>query len=97
MWENLDNNERIWIYRAGSKQMWAVDTKQRIYLEWPKVKKHNLSALKFGTQIGGVWAHLGTEFGWNTVNTRKIICDYSRKMVPICWHGMRLKIGTKVG
>ena len=25
-------------------------------------------ALKFGTQKGGIKAHLGTNFGWNTIN-----------------------------
>ena len=29
MWNNVT-------YRADSKQMWVVDGKQRIYLEWPK-------------------------------------------------------------
>ena len=33
-------------------------------------------ALKFDTQKGGVRAHLGTKFGYNTINTRKDICDY---------------------
>jgi len=36
--EKLENNGRIWnsgILRTDSKQMWAVDGKQRIYLEWP--------------------------------------------------------------
>jgi len=25
--------------------------------------------------VGGVWAHLCTKCGWNTVNTHKIICN----------------------
>jgi len=33
-------------------------------------------ALKFGTQEGGVMAHLGTKFGYNMINTRKVIRDY---------------------
>ena len=33
-------------------------------------------ALKFGAQKGGVRAYLGTKFGWNTINTFKVICDY---------------------
>jgi len=33
-----------------------------------------MSALKFGTQIGGVRAHLGTKFGWITVKNHKVIC-----------------------
>jgi len=52
-----------------------------------KVKMHNLSALKFGTQIVGVTVHLGTKFSWNTVNTCKVMCDYSRK---ICYHAYRV-------
>jgi len=49
----------------------------------------NLSALKFGTQIGGVRAHLGTNFGWNTVNTHKVICDDLQEIAPICCHAHR--------
>ena len=37
----------------------------------------NLIALKFGTQKGDVMAQLGTKFGENTINTRKVIGDYS--------------------
>jgi len=51
---------------------------------------HHLSALKFGTQIVGVTAHLGTKFGWNTVNTRKVMCNFSRKIIPICCHPHRV-------
>ena len=39
MQEKLENNGRIWnneISGAGSKQMRAVDGKQRNYLKWPK-------------------------------------------------------------
>ena len=50
----------------------------------------NLSALKFGTQIVGVTVHLVTKFGWNTVNTHKVMCDYSWKITPICCHAHRL-------
>jgi len=63
-----------------------------------------LIALKFGTQIGGVMAHLGTMFGYNTINTRQVIRDYLQKITPICCHayrvnrdGKKLKIGTAVG
>ena len=49
-----------------------------------------LSALKFGTQIVYVMAHLGTKFGWNTVNTHKVMCDYSRKITTICCHAHRI-------
>ena len=38
-----------------------------------------LITLKFGTQIGGARGHLGIKFGWNMVNTCKVICDYSQK------------------
>jgi len=31
-------------------------------------------------------AHLGTKFGYNTINTRKVIRDYLRKITPICCH-----------
>jgi len=34
MWENLDNNERIWnngTYRADSKQMQVVDGNQNLF------------------------------------------------------------------
>ena len=54
-----------------------------------KVKTCNLNALKFGTQIGSVRAHLCTKFGWNTVNSRKVICDCSQKITPICYHANR--------
>jgi len=46
--------------------------------------------LKFGTQKGGVRAHVGTKFGWNTINTRKDIYDYSQKITPICCHAYRV-------
>ena len=49
-----------------------------------------LIALKFGTQIGGAKAHLGTKFGWNKVNTLKVMCDYSRKITPISCHTYRV-------
>ena len=50
-----------------------------------------LIALKFSTQIGGVTAHLGTKFGFNTIITRKVIRDYLRKITPICCHAHRVK------
>jgi len=49
-----------------------------------------LIALKFGTQKGSVMAHLGTKFGYNTINTRKVIHDYLRKITPICCHAHRV-------
>ena len=48
------------------------------------------NALKFGTQEGGVRAHLGTKFLYNTINTRKVICNYSWKMTSICYHAHRV-------
>jgi len=45
-----------------------------------------LIALNFDTQKGGVRMHLGTKFGYNAINTREVICDYSRKITPICCH-----------
>ena len=46
--------------------------------------------LKFGTQKGGIKAHLGTNFGWNTINRQRVMSDYSRKITPICCHTYRL-------
>ena len=40
-------------------------------------------AFKFGR---GIKAHLGTNFGWNTINRQRFISDYSRKITPICCH-----------
>jgi len=44
-----------------------------------KVEMSEPIPLKFGTQKCGVRAHLGTMFGKNTINTRQVICNYSRK------------------
>ena len=57
------------------------------------MEKGNLIALKFGTQKGGVMAHLGAKFGYNTINTRKLICDYLRTIAPICCHAHRVNHG----
>ena len=46
-----------------------------------------LIALKFSTQKDGVMAHRGTKFGYNTINTRKVICDYLQKT---CCHAHRV-------
>jgi len=46
--------------------------------------------LKFVTQKGGIEAHLGTKFGYNMINTREVICNYSRKITPICCHAHRV-------
>jgi len=35
-------------------------------------------------------AHLGTKFGYSTINTRKVIRDYLRKITPICCHAHRV-------
>ena len=53
----------------------------------------NLSALKFGIQTIGITAHLGTKCGLNTVNTRKVMCDCSWKLTPICCHAHRVNRG----
>ena len=47
-------------------------------------------ALKFGTQKGNIKAHLGTNFGWNTINRQRVMSDYSRKITPICCHAYRV-------
>ena len=47
-------------------------------------------ALKYGTQKGGIKAHIGTNFGWNTMNRQRVIIDYSRKITPICCHTYRV-------
>ena len=47
-------------------------------------------ALKFGTKKGGIKAHLGTNFGWNTINRQSVMSDYARKITPICCHAYRV-------
>jgi len=47
-------------------------------------------ALKYGTRRGGIMAHLGTTFRYNTINTCKVIRDYSRKITSICCHAHRV-------
>ena len=47
-------------------------------------------ALKFGTQKADIKAHLGTKFGWNTINRQRVMSDYSRKITPICCHAYRV-------
>jgi len=47
-------------------------------------------ALKFGSQESGEMAHFGTKFGYNTINTCKVIHDYLRKITPICCHAHRV-------
>ena len=48
-------------------------------------------ALKFGTENGGITVHLGTNFGWNTINRQRVMSDYSQKITPICCHAYRVK------
>ena len=48
------------------------------------------SSLKFGTQKGDIKAHLGTKFGWNTVNSQGVISNYSQKITPIFCHAYRV-------
>ena len=47
-------------------------------------------ALKFSTQNGGITAHLGTNFGWNTINRQRVISNYSRQITPRCCHAYRV-------
>ena len=47
-------------------------------------------SLKFGTPKGGIKAHLGTNFGRNTINRQRVMSDYSRKITPICCHAYRV-------
>jgi len=54
------------------------------------VETGSLIALKFGTQKGGVMAHLVTTFGYNMINSRKVSCDYLRKITPIYCHAHRV-------
>jgi len=54
------------------------------------VETSYLIALKFGTQKGGVMAHLSTKFGYNAINTCKVIRDYLRNITPICCHVHRV-------
>ena len=51
-----------------------------------KTRTPHLIALKFGTQKGDIKAHLGTNFGWNTINRQRVMSDYLRKITPICCH-----------
>ena len=47
-------------------------------------------ALKFGSNKGGIKAHLCTNFGWNTINRQSVMSDYSRNIAPICCHVYRV-------
>ena len=49
-----------------------------------------LITLKFGTQIGGVGAHLGIKFGVNKRINHRVINDHSQKITPICCHTHRI-------
>ena len=35
-------------------------------------------------------AHLGTNFGWNTINRQRVISDYSQKITPMCCHAYKV-------
>ena len=45
---------------------------------------HTPYCLEIWHKEGGIKAHLGTKFGWNTINSQEVISDYSRKITPIC-------------
>ena len=47
-------------------------------------------AFNCGTQKVGIKAHLGTNFGWNTINRQRVMSDYSQKITPICCHAYRV-------
>ena len=47
-------------------------------------------ALNVGTQKGGVTAHFGTNFGWNTINRQRVMSDYSQQITSICCYAYRL-------
>ena len=55
-----------------------------------KTRMPNPIVLKCGTQKGGIKAHLGTNFGWNTINRQRVMSDYLRKITPICCHAYRV-------
>ena len=38
----------------------------------------------------GIKAHLGSNFGRNTINRQRVISDYSQKITPICCHAYRV-------
>ena len=60
------------------------------YKNYYKTRTPYPISLKFGTQKGGMKAHLGTNFGWNTINRQRVMSDYSRKITPICCHAYRV-------
>ena len=61
-----------------------------LYKNCYKTRTLHPIALKFGTQKGGIKVHLGTNFGYNTINRQGVISDYSRKITPICCHAYRV-------
>jgi len=60
------------------------------YESYHKVETDYPIALKFSTQKGGIRGHFGNKFGWNAINTRQVICDYSRNIIPIFCHAHRV-------
>ena len=55
-----------------------------------KTRMPQAITLKFGTQKGDIKAHLGTNFGCNTINRQRVMSDYSRTITPICCHAYRV-------
>ena len=51
--------EEYGIFRADSNQMWAVDGKQEIYLEWPKIE---LKAKELRTQPPFIFISVCNEY-----------------------------------
>ena len=47
-------------------------------------------SLKCCTQKVDIKAHLGTNFGWNTVNRQRGMSDYSQKITPTCCQAYRV-------
>ena len=47
-------------------------------------------ALNYATQKGGIKAHLGIKFGWNTISSQEVISDYSHKITLIYCHAFRV-------
>ena len=60
------------------------------YKNYYKMRTPHSIVLKFGTQKGDIKAHLGTNFGWNTINRQRVMSDYSQKITPICCHAYRV-------
>ena len=70
--------------------MWPFFLFSHTYKNCYKTRTRYSIALTFGTQKGGIKAHLGTNFGWNTINRQRVMSDYSRQITPICCHAYRV-------